>query len=287
MLLLLLLQILFIFHIIKKRNCLNNLEDNINLNMNKDQNSFIMTPGTIETKYLYKRKNPFTFFFSNETYYDLIINFYSINCNINININNKSNMDDIGKDLPNLIGHDKDTFSMRLNKDEINSTLINIEPLNNDFYYNYNRTCPLVINSIIIDKDFKLKITEDKPIYLYFNESFKNLNISYEIKDTTEDSFIALLFFYHENANFEVTVSDENKKILKWKALNTSDFDNIFLTEELKNIQKLFINIIYNTEKLNANTRQALLKLEIKTNKSPPNILEKNYINKGLITSNL
>ena len=287
----LIFQILFIFHIIKQQNCLNNLEDNIIPNTNRDYNNLKITPGIIETKYLYKRASPFTFFFSNETNYtyDLLINFYSINCIIDININNKSNMNDIGKVLPNLIGHDKDTFSLRINKNEIKNTLINIEPLNNDFYYNYNynRTCPLVINSIIIDKSFNLNINGKEPIYLYFNESFNNLILTYELKNFTQNSYVALLFSYQENAYFEVTVSDENKNKLKWKALNISNSNNIFLTKELQNIKKLFINITYHIKNLNSNKSQDLLKLEIKTDKSPPIILEKNYINKELITSNL
>ena len=175
----LILQILFIFHIIKQRNCLNILEDNIILNNNINDNNLIITPGIIETKYLYKRVTPFTLFFSNNVNYtyDLIINFHSINCLIDINIYNKSNKSDIGKALPNLIGHDKDTFSLRINKKEINNTLINIEPLNNDFFYNYNRTCPLIINSIKISNSFILSANEKEPIYLNFNESFNLLNI--------------------------------------------------------------------------------------------------------------
>ena len=284
----LILQILFIFHIIKQRNCLNILEDNIILNNNINDNNLIITPGIIETKYLYKRVTPFTLFFSNNVNYtyDLIINFHSINCLIDINIYNKSNKSDIGKALPNLIGHDKDTFSLRINKKEINNTLINIEPLNNDFFYNYNRTCPLIINSIKISNSFILSANEKEPIYLNFNESFKNLNISYQLKDNTDYSFVALLFSYPENAYFEVTVSDENNKKLKWKTLNISNSDNIFLTTELENIKELLINITYHPKNINSKS-QALLKLEIKTDISPPTILEKNYINKGLITSNL
>jgi hypothetical protein len=196
-------------------------------------------------------------------------------------------MNDIGQDLPNLIGHDKDTFSIRINKNEIKNTLINIAPLNNDIYYNNKKTCPLIINSIIIDKSFNLNTNGKEPIYLNFNENFKNLILSYELEDIRKDSFVALLFSYHENSYFEVTVSDENKNKLKWKALNTSNSDNIFLTNELYNIKKLFINITYHIKTLNSNKSQDLLKLEIKTDKSPSTILEKNYINKGLITSNL
>ena len=66
-----------------------------------------------------------------------------------------------------------------------------------------------------------------------------------------------------------------------------SDFDNIFLTYEIQNINKLFINIIYDPESSFIYESHALLKLEVKTNKSPSTILEKNYINKGFITSNL
>ena len=286
----LILQILFIFLNVKQKKCLNDLEGNIIFNNSKDDKDFIITPGIVETKYLYKRETPFNFIFSNETnyLYDLIINFYSINCKINIKIYNKSNMNDIGKALPHLIGHDKDSYSIRINKSEIKNTLINIEPLNNDLYYNYNRTYPLVINSIIIDdKESTLKIDEKDPIYIHFNKTFNKIILSYELKNITNDSFAALFFSYHENAFFEVIVLDENKSEMKKKILNPLDFDNIFLTEELQLIKNLFIEIEYLPQDIDDYKNQALLKFEIKTNKSPPTILEKNYINKGLITSNL
>jgi len=63
----LIFQIFFIFHFIKPQNCLNIFEENIILNNNNDGNNFKITPGTIETKSLYKIKTPFTFFFSKST----------------------------------------------------------------------------------------------------------------------------------------------------------------------------------------------------------------------------
>ena len=290
----LILQILFIFHNVKQQKCQKNLEGNFILNNIQEDNYFKITPGIVETKYLYKRETPFNFYISNEMNQpsDLIINFYSVNFNIKIKIYNKGNKNDNTEVLPNLIGHDKDTFSLSLDKNEINNTLISIEPLNNDYYYNYNRTFPLIINSIINKNEIipSLNISEKEPIYLSFNGNFKKLYLIYELKNITNDSFIALLFSYHENANFKVTISDENGFELKKKVLNILDSDNIFLTNELKDIKYLSIKIKYNTDNLddiNTNKIQALLKLEIKTNKSPPTLLEKNYINKGLITSNL
>jgi len=282
----LMMQILFIFYIIKQRNCVDNLKDNIS-NIN-DTSSFKITQGIVETKYIYKSKNPFTFFVSNDYNYDedLIMNFYSINCNININIHNKNDASDKSQDLPNLIGHDKDIYSLKISKNEIKNMLINIEPLNNDYYYNYNRTCPLIINSFVINEKFPLNINEKEPIYLSFN-GFSEVYLSYKLNNINKDSFVALLFTYHENANFTVIVSDNNNKIIIGKTLDTSDSNNIFLTNELQNIKELFIYIKLNTKYINSDMNQALLKLEIKTNNSPPLILEKNYINKGLITSNL
>jgi len=89
----------------------------------------------------------------------------------------------------------------------------------------------LIINSFIIGEEFK--INEKEPIYLSFNENFTDLNLKYELKDITNDSFVALLFSFHENAYLEVTFSDENKNEIKRKSLNVSDSYNIFFTNEL------------------------------------------------------
>ena len=286
----LILQILFILHFIKVRNCLNNIEDNILLKNSLDDDVFQITPGIIETKYLYNSNSQFTFFFSNETNYtyDLIINFYSINWEIDTmtisiyNVNNEKSYT-----VSSLKDHIHDSFSIRLNKSEIKDTFIFIKPLNTkNGYEDFDeRTEKLIINSIIIKNDFKLNVNEKEPIFLCFNKSFRSLSLSYKLKTITKDSFVNLLFSPDEKEYFNIIVSDEKGNELK--SLNTLNSNNIFLTKELQNISQLIIKITYDFSNQIDINHQTFLKLEIITNNSPPTLLEKNYINKGFITSNL
>jgi len=103
----------------------------------------------VQIKYLnYKKKNSFTLKGINEIKQnDLLVNFHSIDCDINIiNINNDTKIN----------GHitevKKNMFSILIKNNEINNTQLLVVPFinsgNNDQHINY-RTCTVVINSYL------------------------------------------------------------------------------------------------------------------------------------------
>ena len=79
---------------------------------------------------------------------NLLVNFFSINCDIQIYINDTYDFEKINNIRNN------DSFSIRIKLDEIENTTIKVLHLNYD--NNPFRTCPLVINTIY-EKNSKLE----------------------------------------------------------------------------------------------------------------------------------
>ena len=118
----------------------------------------------------------------------LLVNFYSINCDIEV-IGLENNIEKY--DLKN------DSFSFKIMNNNIENTTIILRPridiINGYNKYNYAlRNCPIVINSMY-DNSF-LKMEKDKPTVFYFGKNIKQYNLLYELKNSFV-TFSFLLFY--------------------------------------------------------------------------------------------
>ena len=263
-------MIIIFFNIFINISCLNDFE-NINLfksnsKINKNDYS-ILEVGKIRNEDINDEK---IFIFKNEKYKNnLLVNFFSINCDIQIYINDIYN----NETLNNI--RNNDSFSIRINLDEIKNTKIKVLHLKND--NNKFRTCPLVINTIY-EKNSKLEFKGKEPTILFFDKYLEEIELSYNYE---KDSFVTFSFIFNEIASFDIIYSynGENKKI---KSISNSK--NIFLYD-LPEIKKKIINIkIIRTD---IYEYPVLLTFRVFTNNPTPYILQKNYLNQGFITSNL
>ena len=129
----------------------------------------------------------------------LQVNIHSINCNININsegnIVNKININ---------------TYYLLINPA---NESINIEPIkdieNGEYKENYGeKNCYLSINSYFLNNsEIKLQIENKEDNIICYNHSKYNLfQISYEIKDIKNDSFILLNLRFEDNP-FSINIS--------------------------------------------------------------------------------
>ena len=238
-----------------------------------------ITPGMVETYQITfnKTKQSYLYGFPNKKYgNNLIVHFYSINCNIEIN-KNKNDIIDI--DLPN--NKEENMYSFKINKNYISNSSFSIN-IKNFLINNLNKgvSCPLVINSMEINKETNLEIKESKPIILYFDKNITNINLKYKFKPVNS---MFLSFSYHEITFFEINILNKNKTLLDKNDISYSS--TLFLTNEIKNIDELIISIKHNDKyKI---TNSSLLKFELVSNYSQPKFLEKNFLNKEFITSNV
>ena len=232
----------------------------------------------VQIKYLnYKKKNSFIFKEIKEIKQNnLLVNFHSINCDININnINNDS------KDNIHITEIKKNIFSILIKSNEIKSTQLLVEPFiksgNNDNYINY-RACPVVINSYYIGES-KIIIKEEESMALNFIENLSNIELSYKIKNLTEDSFIILSFIF-DDLIFNIDIKNISNR-------NISNSFNIFLYyNELSKIENgiLTFKITYSKKDASEEKYNSLLIFKLIESNSI-SILEKNKLNLGFTTS--
>jgi len=209
-------------------------------------------------------------FKKNESYNNnLLVNFFSINCDIQIHINNTYDFEKINNIRNN------DSFSIRIKSDEIENTKIKVLHLNYD--NNPFRTCPLVINTIY-EENSTLKYEGKEPTILFFDDYLKEIELSYNY---AKDSFVTFSFIFNEIASFYIIYS-YNGKNEKTKSISNSN--NIFLYD-LPVIDKKIINI--KIIRIDIYEHPVLLTFRVFTNNPTPYILQKNYLNQGFITSNL
>ena len=235
---------------------------NINNNVSILNKAIKLAPEKIETV-LINFNNLQEFSFIDKKSSNLIVNIFSINCDIQLNNSIDVNIEH---------RHDNDIFSINLNS---NNNLFSVKPLNN-FNNNY-RNCPLVINSIYIN-EYILTIEETDPTIFYFDKNLSSIQLLYEIKN--EDSFVTFSFAFNEIATFKISYDYGEKT--KVKIISNSN--NIFLTE-----LSVFINntIRIKIERIDIYEYPVLLKFKIFTNNNKVLTLQKNYLNQGFVTSNL
>ena len=124
-----------------------------------------LEPRKVQIKYLdYIKKNQFIFEGINETN-NLLVNFHSIDCDIDIDNNPNTNL--------KITEIKKNVFSILIQNNEINNTKLFVNSLinsgNNEKYKQF-RKCPVVINSLYIN-EFKINIEEKESMTLNFNEN--------------------------------------------------------------------------------------------------------------------
>ena len=210
------------------------------------------------------------------------VNIHSINCNININSEgntvNKININ---------------TYYLLINPANEN---INIEPIKDiedgEYKENYGeKNCYLSINSYFLNNsEIKLQIENKEDNIIYYNHSKYNLfQISYEIKDIKNDSFILLNLRFEDNP-FSINISYflHNTFI---KTISNINSTNIYLNSDflLKNDKSveaigqngsIYINISNQIE-----NKSSIIHFKI-IEKNTVCLLEKNALNFGFLTTN-
>jgi hypothetical protein len=202
--------------------------------------SYQIKPNNSQIKYLYYTKENI-FRITENKELDLIVNFYSIDCDIHIRTGTTekyANITEIKKDITSIIIH----------KNKIKDIKLIVKPIinsgNNDKNENL-RTCPVVINSFYIDK-YEINIKEKESMALSFNETIPYIILLYKIQNLNEDSFVTLSFMFDENISFNVDIKNESNR-------NISNTSNIFLDySKLSKIENdtLTIKIMLNKENI-------------------------------------
>ena len=245
---------------------------NINCQLKQENNDEI-EPKKVQIKYLhYKNWNKFLFKSINDEK-DLLVNFHSIDCDIQIFSINETN---IIKKINNK--NKNNIFSLLIQKEKIKNTLLYIKPIinsgNNGKNYEF-RTCPLIINSVY-KNEYKLDIEKEKYMSFSFTQNLPYIILSYKIKNI-KDGFTTLSFMPDVNYIFDVKINNEINKII-------SNSSNIFLENSKLSEHILDINITLNEKNnLEENYESVLTFRLIESNST--SIIEKNCLHLGFTTS--
>ena len=225
----------------------------------------------------YQEESIFNFNIPNNTgEHELLINIHSINCNIEIINSDVSIKSQIGLNIYSMI---------MLN----NSTTISIKPIQDikdgRIKENYQvKECPIAINSYYTEiQELEIKNKEENVFYL--NEAIDSLNISYESKSISNNSFFALYFKFKEG-NFSIDISynnSNNQSNSLSKIINESTY--IYLNSEFLKYNNSDINTSLSISIKYQNDTPIYMYLKIIEEKTVC-LLEKNALNFGFITSN-
>ena len=269
-----LFAILLIFHPLNSIS----INKDMTLHLNEEDYGEVIKMGKdlIQIHYLeYKQNTKLSLEINEDETYQ--INIHSINCNINLDFNGE---------ILNQIN--LDTYSLKMNS---TNNYIIVEPIidkaDGRDKENYSqKKCPLSINSInLAQRQIKYKNQTDS-IFFFQPSNLNSLNISYDIDEVSEESFIALLFQFNENSNFLIEASykrDNDKINIISKNISNSTF--LFLNSSF-----LFAN---NTDNLGGDLSVYIQSLDNKeTNmrfkiieKNMISVIEKNALNYGFLTS--
>ena len=235
-----------------------------------------LEPRKVQIKYLdYIKKNQFIFEGINETN-NLLVNFHSIDCDIDIDNNPNTNL--------KITEIKKNVFSILIQNNEINNTKLFVNSLinsgNNEKYKQF-RKCPVVINSLYIN-EFKINIEEKESMTFNFNEDLPYIILLYKINNLKEGNFIILSFSFEENCTFNIDINNESNKIIS----NSSNIflDNFKLSKIKNDNDILIIKITLNKGNSLAQVNNPVLIFKLIESKSI-SILRKNILNLGFTTS--
>ena len=199
--------------------------------------------------------------------YNLIIHILSIDCEIEVDDINKNNFEKISY-------YNYDAYYLSKHYD--NSISLKINPLIPSKKQNQNRNYPLIINTIKNSSIFMpyispvLNVKENEPIFLYFNNDFKSINLFYGNSNIKQPIIIS--FFTKEKTKFKIEISDQIKiinKIINYKG-------NIIFNPEYYADYDISISL---EEDINNST----MMVKIFQNNSSPIYFQKNQLNLGFI----
>ena len=231
--------------------------------------NYTLEPGKIILKYL-NDSNKNYFNFTEGINEDLLVNLYSPSCDIYLYNLNRQNV--------SLMFTTGNAISIKIKNKSFKTAQINPVPksyLINDYpKYKNKRICPLVINTIEVNK-FTLLVEKREPTFLYFYENLRQIILSYNITELMENSSITLSFSFNNITKFNINISD----IIYTTIINST---TIFLdSDSLSKIKEKILNInITHIENKNCSLIFQIIE--------PNSIyaLQKNNLNKGFITSN-
>ena len=264
------LDIFFVFFLIfYKVNC----SLNQNEQLEDDDESIKVEPEYSKTYFIeYHKKTNFTFNISPNNY--LQINIHGINCNFNLDFTgdtlNKTNLD---------------TYSIQIDS---KNNVITVSPLvdiiDGEDKLNYDaKSCPLSINSYLInDNKAKVQIENKEENIFYLNNN--ELSISYDIKNISNDNFVALSFQVNEKVNLSVNAINNycesqpysiNKNICNSSII----FLNSTFLQNYAGINRTLLIKIHNNDEKVVNIRFKIIE------KDSIFLLEKNALTIGFLTS--
>ena len=207
-------------------------------------------------------------FSSSSNISDLIINYYPLDCKIYLESNNNN-----GINITKISNYEYDAFSLAINRNIINSTIIRVKPLINQLEdKNKMRTYHLIINSYYRNNS-QLILNEKLPTLIYFDSILNSLNLSYNLGNYEEP--VVISFFIKERVKYKCSILNGGMpiKIIAYK-------DNIII--EPKNYQKNE-NIIISINKTENKNSSIIVKV---SRDNSPFYLQKNILNLGFMPKN-
>ena len=210
----------------------------------------------------------------NSNYSPMLIHFLSIDCEIEIVNEDKEDFIDIKK----ISNFNYYASSVLINDTE---SYLNIIPLiNSSKELNPNRNYPLIINQIFFGNSGipQLKVKENEPIFLCFNDNLNLINLIYYFGDRDIQYPIIISFFIKEKIKFKIEISHEHKKSIINRIINYKE--NIIIKPES-----------YKTYNISITPEEDIISttmfVKIIHNNSFPFNLERNQLNSGFISKNI
>ena len=161
-----------------------NNSNDVNREIAGDQKIKEITPGTSENISLNYQDEYFLNFKNITGRPNLQLNIHSINCNIDVKLNEKT-IEPTNLNVYSIIITDNSPISIKPIKD-----IVDGKPKEK---YEI-KECPLIINSYYIKSETELEMNNKEENVLYLNSNIHALNISYNIKDISNNSFVSLYF---------------------------------------------------------------------------------------------
>ena len=242
---------------------------------NKSDSKFfnILFPGIIQTEFV-DFNNPIYFYFRNMDISKILFrHIFSIDCQIEVELNNPFNISKITNQ------RDSHAYPIKIipnywNADNYYNNII-IKAINNKINNIKNRKCPLIINSFYNENELIVK--EENPTIFFFDNNLREIKLLYDFANIKDKSFITFSFIFNEIAKFEIEISETKQK------RKISNSNNIFLTNEsIDKLDSLHIKL----KRIDENESPVFLSFRVITNNFNPILLQKNYLNQGFITSN-
>ena len=226
--------------------------------------------GETSTKYLNAKKGTTLYFTSELDTQLLLVHFFPIDCEINIEGMDKKTNKYI-KNSMKISNYNYYSFFVLFQK----YSNFTITPLISQNELNQNRNYHLIINTIKFQnsKIPELKIKEKEPVFLYFNEILKNITLNYSANNNEYPIIVS--FFIKEKIKFKIKITD-NEKTIKERNINYKE--NIIIKPENPNAN--YTIFIFQDEK---QIKHSTMIVQISQNNTTPFYLRKNQLNLGFI----